>query len=329
MLSIIIPCYNCEKTISRCLDSILSQTYTDFEVLAIDDGSNDNTYKYLKMYENKDNRIRPISKENGGPSSARNLGLSLAKGDYIGFVDSDDYISNNMYELLIKKVVECDAQIAICNYSVVNENGEQTNIKHVLSPYYSSHKEIVNGIIRQYYDGDPTGLAGPCNKLYNKKFISSSQITFDDKLYRAEDWWFNLKLYEKAERIVTLQESLYFYWQGNPDSLMKKMNADYYSQWKTARLYLEEKNKIYKFNYDKNIFYKELLLNIHSLLISLSKNNQDISFIIKDPFYKKIISFDKYTSICVKICHFSSKLNIKLTKYTYAFLAKIYKLLNY
>lgn len=106
---------------------------------------------------------------------------------------------------------------------------------------------------------------------------------------------------------------------------MKKMSADYYSQWKTARLYLEERNKIYKFNYDKNICYKQLLFNIHSLLISLSKNKQDIDFIIKDPFYKKIISFDKYTSMWVKVCHLSSRINIKLTKYIYAFLAKIYK----
>ena len=101
LLSIVVPVYNVEQYLTKCLDSILAQTLTDFEVIAVDDGSPDSCGKILDEYAEKDNRIRVIHKKNGGVSSARNEALDIARGEYIGFVDSDDYIEADMYECLL------------------------------------------------------------------------------------------------------------------------------------------------------------------------------------------------------------------------------------
>ena len=121
-ISIIIPSYNEEKNISRCLDSILSQTFSDFEVLCVDDGSNDNTFDIIKEYSKKDNRIIPMKNPEKGVSSARNFGINNANGNYIGFVDSDDFIQPQMYEFLYRAIIEnkCDFSVFLNLYSVQN-----------------------------------------------------------------------------------------------------------------------------------------------------------------------------------------------------------------
>ena len=113
-ISIIIPSYNEEKNISRCLDSVMNQTFSDFEVLCVDDGSNDKTYDIIKKYSEKDSRIIPMKNPYKGVSSARNFGIENAKGDYIGFVDSDDFIQPQMYEFLYKAVTENNCDFSVC-----------------------------------------------------------------------------------------------------------------------------------------------------------------------------------------------------------------------
>lgn len=119
LVSVIIPAYNIEKYIGRCLDSVLSQIYENLEIIIVDDGSSDGTGKILDDYEKRDSRIKVIHKENGGVSSARNKGLDMAVGDYIGFVDGDDIIAPEMYETLVKLLEEEDADIAHCGYQMV------------------------------------------------------------------------------------------------------------------------------------------------------------------------------------------------------------------
>ena len=120
-ISIIIPSYNEEKNISRCLDSVMNQTFSDFEVLCVDDGSNDKTYDIIKKYSEKDSRIIPLKNPNKGVSSARNFGIENAKGDYIGFVDSDDFIQPQMYEFLYRAVTENNCDFSVCRYKKISE----------------------------------------------------------------------------------------------------------------------------------------------------------------------------------------------------------------
>ena len=121
-ISIIVPVYQVEKYIRQCIDSILAQTFTDFELILVDDGSKDNSGKICDEYAEKDKRIRVIHKENGGLSDARNKGLDNASGNYFMFVDGDDYIAPNMAECLYKKIFEAKADIAVCNYRYIFES---------------------------------------------------------------------------------------------------------------------------------------------------------------------------------------------------------------
>ena len=122
-ISIIVPVYQVEKYIRQCIESILAQTFTDFELILVDDGSKDNSGKICDEYAEKDKRIRVIHKENDGLSDARNKGLDNASGNYFMFVDGDDYISPNMAECLYKKISEAKADIAACNYRYIFEDG--------------------------------------------------------------------------------------------------------------------------------------------------------------------------------------------------------------
>ena len=119
LVSVIIPAYNIEDYIGRCLDSIISQTYKNLEIIVVDDGSRDYTGEILDNYAKKDRRIKVIHKENGGVSSARNKGIEAAEGDYIGFIDGDDLIEPGMYKTLVDLLEEENADIAHCGYQMV------------------------------------------------------------------------------------------------------------------------------------------------------------------------------------------------------------------
>ena len=124
MYSVIVPIYNSEAHLRRCLDSIINQTNCDFELILVNDGSKDKSGEICKEYAKKDNRVVYIETENKGVSSARNTGINNAKGDYIGFVDSDDEVFADMYDVLLKNAREHNAQIVICDALTVYENGK-------------------------------------------------------------------------------------------------------------------------------------------------------------------------------------------------------------
>lgn len=124
-ISIIVPVYKVEPYLRKCVDSILAQTFTDFEVILVDDGSPDNSGKICDEYASKDSRVRVIHKKNGGLSSARNAGIDVARGKYLGFVDSDDYIEKDMYELLYDNIVKEQADLSICGIYDVYEGKNQ------------------------------------------------------------------------------------------------------------------------------------------------------------------------------------------------------------
>lgn len=121
MISVIIPVYNVEEYLERCVNSVLKQTYNDLEIILVDDGSTDNSGKICDELKNKDDRIIVIHKENQGLSASRNIGIEKATGEYITFVDSDDYILEDMYETLYKNLIRNDADISMCKYQYVKE----------------------------------------------------------------------------------------------------------------------------------------------------------------------------------------------------------------
>lgn len=220
MISIIVPAYNVEKYISKCIESILNQTYEDFEVLLINDGSTDNTLNICNEYAKKDSRIRVINKENGGLSSARNKGIDFAKGDWISFIDSDDYIHQCMYEILYRNIIFYDADISMCNYKkVYNENINLENVDYK----YSEDIKIFNKIeaLNQLYIEDNTNFVIMCNKLYKKELFRN--LRFDIGQIH-EDQLIIHKILFKCNKLIYNNIPLYYYLQREGSIMNQEFN---------------------------------------------------------------------------------------------------------
>ncbi len=199
-VSIIVPVYNMEDKISRCLDSLINQTYKNIEIIVVNDGSTDNSLSIIKKYAQKDSRITLINQKNKGISAARNIALKKATGDYITFVDSDDFACLNMIEKLIKGVKGYD--ICVCNY--YNYYDDCTQEK-----YYVGYKELFGGSL---YD-HPAMIRdidyAPWNKIYKKELFDDIEFPIDTKY---EDLEAILKVFSKAKKINKIEDFLYNYY---------------------------------------------------------------------------------------------------------------------
>lgn len=203
LVSVIVPAYNIEKYISRCLDSIIVQTYKNLEIIVVDDGSKDKTVEILDNYEKKDSRVKIIHKENGGVSSARNKGLDIAKGDYIGFVDGDDSIEPNMYEILVKLLEEENADIAHCGYQMIFPNR--------VDYYYNTGRRKTQTTQEGIKDLLSGKMIEPAlyNKLYRRELFNS--IRLDEKIRINEDLEANYRLFKNSKKSIYYDVPLYHY----------------------------------------------------------------------------------------------------------------------
>ena len=216
-ISIIVPVYQVEKYIRQCIDSILAQTFTDFELILVDDGSKDNSGKICDEYAEKDKRIRVIHKENGGLSDARNKGLDNAAGKYFMFVDGDDYIAPNMAECLHNSILKADADIAACNYRYIFESdGEKDFATENKAEVLNSNEIFYNRKNERNYGFWTVAW----NKLYKREKFKSLRFRFGK--YHEDEFWAN-DIYQMDIKAVTVSESLYYYRQrGN--SIMGNKN---------------------------------------------------------------------------------------------------------
>ncbi len=215
LITIIVPVYKVEKYLDRCVQSIVDQTYTNLEIILVDDGSPDNCPKMCDEWAKKDKRIKVIHKQNGGLSDARNAGLENATGKYIGFVDSDDYISPLMYEKLYKCIVDNQAEMAMGGFSTVNENGNIIKINEKNLPICDCNniaKFYVNtGYVNKGDTSETDNIMGSVWRcLYKWEKIKDHRFEFG---MFCEDILFNLPLVASKIKIATITDYLYFYFQ--------------------------------------------------------------------------------------------------------------------
>ena len=216
IISVIVPVYNTEKYLHRCIDSILAQTFTDFELLLIDDGSKDNSGKICDEYAAKDSRVRVFHKENGGVSSARNLGLDNAQGEWIAFVDSDDYISPQMYELLYKKSLNDSSELVYCDIYMIYKD---TITVYKSAQYNKSHEECVKNWIISVW-------TSCCIFIAKKRLYTQNNLKSPIGVAYAEDFWLSTRLFHYAQSISKVELPLYYYYRINPNSAMHKLNTE-------------------------------------------------------------------------------------------------------
>ena len=215
-VSVIIPVYNMEKYISLCLESVINSTYKDLEIICINDGSTDQSDGILHEYEKRDDRIVVIKKENGGISSARNVGIKASHGDYISFIDADDYIHPNMIELLLKGVQTTQADISYCKPMRVRCH----DIK-----YADITNPKVNIIGIKEYLFDHYARFYVWGKLYKREQIINH--LFDESIEYAEDFKFNVELMNKYTdlQFACVEEKLYYYYD-RFDSVVNTLGND-------------------------------------------------------------------------------------------------------
>lgn len=267
-LSIIIPAYNCEKYISKCLESMLKQNFKNFELIIINDGSCDNTLNVILEYANVDERIVIINQENGGPAVARNKGIIIARGEYIGFVDGDDYVDVDMFKKMIRVTKEnSGVDLVMCGYIEENADGSRKYIPCV-APYNKVlyKDEIKKIILPQFAENRKTGCGSLWNKFYRKEFLKQQQIMMDESREYGEDWLFNIEVFDRANSCYVLEECLYHYVQVNNQSLMRKKRKNQVNLVLTGRAKLDAVLKKNNLIINQTIYSEKLVSNFFAAL---------------------------------------------------------------
>lgn len=300
LISVIIPVYNIEKYLSRCISSIVNQTYKNLEIILIDDGSTDKSLKICKDWEKKDDRIKVISQENRGVSSARNKGLSIAKGDYISFVDGDDEIVKDLYSSFIS---EYNKNIDIIRFRYQTQHGK----------YKFNSKMSEEGIFfwkdrNEKYDIFFINhlLGSVCNTIFNRKTISN--ITFEEKYKYGEDYLFYFQVLENCKSIYFSNKILYYY-KVNGYSATRKKNKNQ----ELKKIFDHYNVDYYVYKYIRDHKMNELIANALECTYSATVNwlkNLAKNYSYKD--YGKLISQLMISKEYKRYIGISGNCNIKL-----------------
>lgn len=213
-LSIVIPIYNAEKVLKRCIDSVLKQTFGNFELVLVNDGSTDSSLDICNKYKNLDKRIKVIHTDNRGASAARNTGLEAAEGTYIQFIDADDYIAENMCERMVEALKSSNADMCLCGYNIIRD---ESLVKR--NPLFEKEGEISSLYWELYRLFSITYL---WNKLFIKEKI---QEKFDEDTNFGEDLCFILHYLKNNRKIKCISDELYFYDISTEGSLSKNSES--------------------------------------------------------------------------------------------------------
>lgn len=292
-ISVIVPVYNAERYLKRCVDSILAQTYSDFELLLIDDGSKDSSGTICDEYASKDSRVRVYHKSNGGVSDARNFGMNNAQGKWIGFADADDWLELDMYEKMMGVAQLEGADLVMTEFTRHKANGVKAHAK--MPEYDGDMKKFIHSFIS-------SGWTGVWDLLIQKRLIDQYKIRFDRNIKIGEDFVFVMSLLLVSKKFVLLREQLYNYECENEDSALHNLTFDTYKE--TTNAILATSN-FYKANkgyaeFEKDFNWK-ILKGKQELVLYPDKHREFLTicpeshrFILSNPFVGKKIKVMMY-----------------------------------
>ncbi|PFP95341.1 hypothetical protein COK06_16645 [Bacillus cereus] len=254
-ISIVVPVYAVEKYIHECIESILNQTLVDLELILINDGSPDNCGEICDEYALKDERVKVIHKKNGGPGSARNFGIKVSTGEYVGFVDADDTVEINMYEEMYQLATKNHAEVVVCGF--VEMNNFTGEIQQAIAPLGENCSIVGEGIKKNLEcllsQNKILGYASMCNKLYKRDYLIKEQLQVNEKIKIAEDLCFNLEVMSGIEKIHAINEPLYKYRRVSSQSIMNKKEGSFYLRLEARKELL---NTLKKINLSEDIYTK-------------------------------------------------------------------------
>jgi len=222
-ISVIIPIYNVEKYLHRCVDSVLSQTYTNMEIILVNDGSPDNCPQICDDYALKDKRVQVIHQKNAGVSAARNAGLNLAQGEWVTFIDSDDWVDPYMYEKMLQAAIETKKTIVFCNFNFYfSETNQKKHMQSELPEIIEKNQSIAYALDPYYR----FFCGGVCCVLFHRSLFGNengSSIRFDSSIHVEEDVLVLTQTLNKADGVAYVFDALYYYFQ-REGSASKSMN---------------------------------------------------------------------------------------------------------
>lgn len=267
MISLIIPVYNAAQFITETIESILSQTYSDFEIVAIDDGSTDNSYEILREFGAKDTRVKVFHQENAGVSATRNAGLLLAQGEYICFVDADDVIEKDYLEKMYYAIGNSD--LVICGFKKKNLETNEIVLKTppvIECREFATAKEFVQDL---KFEDKGIVLNYLWNKLFKKNIIYDQKLQFNESLCLGEDFVFICEYVKNCKTIATVQAPLYIYMKRPINSLTTRFDIKEYNR----RLIMREcfRNFLESFEIDPDVSELFIINEGSYLITSLEK----------------------------------------------------------
>lgn len=284
MISVVVPVYNTDLFLDKCIESIVNQSFTDWECILIDDGSTDRSGTICDEWEERESRIKVIHQSNSGVSVARNHGLSVAKGEFIAFVDSDDWLDLDYFESLYSLLIKTGADLVISGMIL-----EYTSGAHEM--YIPTSEEVFN-LSSDNTDkfialNDKFLLYPPYLKLFSRRIITDNSILFDKNYSYGEDLLFNFQYLSYVHRIATLSNAKYHYRVFSNNSLSKRVRLDKfevdYKQWQVLKSFYESKEMWNEAS--KHLLYKRLWGSIYDgIFIFPLLPNRSLSYL------KKILS---------------------------------------
>lgn len=302
-ISVIVPVYNVEKYIDKCMDSITNQTYKNLEIILVDDGSTDSSGKICDEYAKKDNRIKVIHKENGGLSSARNAGIDIASGKYIGFIDSDDYIELDMYETLYNIITEKNADISACG--VIDVYNNNTKVVKNDSRIVELNTEQA---LKTFLEAKGTGHSVfAVNKLYKKEVFENIRYPIGRI---AEDAFVIVEILLQCKKVVITTAKKYYYIHREDSITTKKFSNKNYD---VIEAYIRNKQLIEK-SYTNLIPIAEMRICwanffvLDKMLLSNEKPDKKILKYLRSKFlfilFNNVFTINRKISMCALMINF-------------------------
>ena len=302
LISIIVPVYNTEKYLNKCLDSLINQTYKNIEIICINNGSTDNSHSILNQYQELDSRVNVVNTINEGVSIARNVALDIAKGEYIMFVDSDDWINLNTCEIAINTVNEQHADVVMWSY--IREFSQKSSPKSIFESDKVFDEQECKKLHRRFIGliddelariENADALCPVWGKLYKSSLIQKNNIRFTDirLIGTYEDGLFNLNIFKYVKKAIFINQYNYHYRKDNVSSITTKYKTNFLKNW--TNLYTIMKEYILE-NQLENIYIEALnnRISVNVLGLGLNVLNAEVSSYKKIKLIDEVINSKQY-----------------------------------
>ena len=291
-ISVLMPVYNSEKFLLETVQAVINQSYINWELILVDDGSTDNSKEICTKLMNDDKRIKYIFQENLGVSHTRNVALENAQGKYIVFVDSDDLIHEDYLKILINSIEKNNSDISVCNF-IERKISNTGKVEDITREFYPKEVMEMSEMKDYIMDFGNSGLLNPLwNKIYKNQIIKENNITFDEEVETGEDFIFNLQYFRKVKKISFIKDSLYYYIRRNNNSITYKYIENMYEKGWEIHWLLESFLKDMGFYNEENayVLYGNHLTGVFSAFLNLYHDHCKLTSKEKKAYIKKIIS---------------------------------------